>query len=175
MVAPPPYRHAVPPAVIFSPATPYRAVALFISKNADNEDKADDVCGSCYLVVGFRPVIPSRLRVAERTSVNRITGRPGLRYILDHLPRNGDVVEPPAAERTPHRNDLVARIGKDLAVVGTNLVAEGGWQRPVEQEGPFHLAQQLPCFDDGVEDGLAELGWQYPVLALDLHQAGDRL
>ncbi|HEX4657989.1 MAG TPA: hypothetical protein VH307_11435, partial [Streptosporangiaceae bacterium] len=67
--------------------------------------------------------------------------------------RNSDVVEPPAAERPAHRNDLVARIGKDLAVVGTYFVAEGSWQCPVELQRSLHFPEQLPGLADGVEDG----------------------
>jgi cytochrome P450 len=46
--------------------------------------------------------------------------------VVDHLPRDGHVVEPAPAERTPHRNDLVGRIGEDLAVVGAHHIAEVG-------------------------------------------------
>ena len=82
----------------------------------------------------------------------------GRKVLLDHLPRHRRVVEPPAAERAPHGNDLVARVGEDLAVVGTYLVPQVDRQLPVEQERSFHFPEQLPCLVDGLEYGLAELG-----------------
>src|SRR3984957_18773148 len=108
----------------------------------------------------------------SRRSRSAGTGRPA---ILDHRPRHRCVVEPPAAERTPHRNDLVARVRKDLAVIGTYLVPQVGLQFPIEQKNFLHFPEQLPCLVDGLEYGLAEFGWQHAVLALNLHQTRDRL
>src|SRR5580692_1169000 len=99
----------------------------------------------------------------------------GRKVLLDHLPRHRCVVEPPAAERTPHGNDLVARVSEDLAVVGTYLIPQVDRQLPVEPESFFHLPEQLLCLVDRLEYGLAEFGWQHAVLALDFHQPGDRL
>src|ERR1700722_5039732 len=65
----------------------------------------------------------------------------GRKVLLDHLPRHRRVVEPPAAERAPHGNDLVARVSEDLAVVGTYLIPQVARQLPVEQQSFLHFPE----------------------------------